>query len=72
MAFVELTDTTGATVLVNPAGILFLRGAANGEVELHLGGRAEPLRVTGALADVARMLEQAVPAPPDPTLSLLA
>jgi len=72
MAFVELIDTTGATVLVNPAAVLFLRGDANGETELHLGGRVEPLTVPGRPDEIARQLESAAPPPAEPTLSLLA
>lgn len=72
MAFVELIDTTGATVLVNPAAVLFLRGDANGETEMHLAGRGEPLRVPGRPDEIGRQLESAAPAPADPTLSLLA
>ncbi|PWC39200.1 hypothetical protein [Azospirillum sp. TSO35-2] len=72
MAFVELTDTSGASVLVNPLGVVYLRGTANGETEVHLSGGSEPLRVAGAPEDVARLLENAAPTPPDPTLSLLA
>ena len=72
MAFVELTDSTGASVLVNPAAVLFLRGATDGETDLHFGGRTDPLRVTGKAADIARAFEDAAPMPADPTLSLLA
>ncbi|MBP2230541.1 hypothetical protein J2847_003846 [Azospirillum agricola] len=72
MAFVELTDTSGAIVLVNPGAVLFLRGAANGETDLYFGGRAEALRVAGKPDEIARALEDAAPAPADPTLSLLA
>ena len=72
MAFVELTDTTGATVLVNPTAVLFLRGAGEGETEVHLAGRPDPLRLSGKPSDIAHALESAVPAPADPTLSLLA
>ncbi|MGF7174998.1 hypothetical protein [Azospirillum doebereinerae] len=71
MAFVELTDTTGATVLVNPAAVLFLRDTEDGETELHLGGRPDPLRVSGKPADIARALENAAPTLAEPTLSLL-
>ncbi|MBK1837079.1 hypothetical protein JHL17_06615 [Azospirillum sp. YIM B02556] len=72
MAFVELTEISGDTVLVNPIAVAFLRATTEGGTELHVSGRAEPLRVTGAPADVARALENAAPTPPDPTLSLLA
>ena len=72
MAFVELTDTTGETVLVNPIAVAYLRAMADGGTELHFAGRAEPLRLPGAPADIARTLENAAPTLPDPTLSLLA
>lgn len=72
MAFVELTDTTGESVLVNPIAVAYLRTAADGGTELHFAGRTEPLRLPGAPAEVARILENAAPTPPDPTLSLLA
>jgi len=72
MTFVELTDTTGDSVLVNPIAVAYLRGTADGGTELHFAGRAEPLRLPGAPSDVARTLENAAPTPPDPTLSLLA
>ncbi|WP_247893359.1 hypothetical protein [Azospirillum endophyticum] len=57
---------------MNPIAVAFLRATTEGGTELHVSGRAEPLRVTGAPADVARALENAAPTPPDPTLSLLA
>ncbi|AWK84837.1 hypothetical protein [Azospirillum thermophilum] len=75
MRFVELTDTAGAAVMLNGAGVLFLRAAADGITEIHLSGRAEPLRVALPLDDVARALEDAVPEPrepPDPTMALLS
>ncbi len=72
MTFVELTDTTGDSVLVNPIAVAYLRATADGGTELHFAGRAEPLRLPDAPSDVARALENAAPTPPDPTLSLLA
>ncbi|WP_434622106.1 hypothetical protein [Azospirillum sp. B2RO_4] len=72
MSFVELTDTTGETVLVNPIAVAYLRATADGGTDLYFAGRPEPLRLPGAPADVARSLEDAAPTPPDPTLSLLA
>ncbi|BAI74090.1 hypothetical protein AZL_a05590 (plasmid) [Azospirillum sp. B510] len=72
MAFVELTEISGHTVLVNPIAVVYLRGTAEGGTDIHVTGRTEPLRVPGAPSDVARALESAAPTPPDPTLSLLA
>ncbi|MBP2291609.1 hypothetical protein [Azospirillum rugosum] len=72
MRFVEFPDRAGATVLVNPAGILFLREADGNRTELTFAGRAEPLLVAAPLEEVARALESAEPEPPDPTLALLA
>lgn len=72
MRFVEVPDRSGATVLVNPAGILFLRDADGSGTELTFAGRAEPLLVGAPLEEVARALENAEPEPPDPTLSLIA
>ena len=72
MAFVELKEISGDTVLVNPIAVAYLRATADGGTELHFTGQVEPLRVPGAPSDVARSLENAAPTPPDPTLSLLA
>ena len=72
MGFVELTEISGDTVLVNPIAVAYLRATADGGTELHFTGRAEPLRVPGAPSDIARSLENAAPTLPDPTLSLLA
>ncbi|ALG73313.1 hypothetical protein VY88_24190 [Azospirillum thiophilum] len=72
MAFVELTDTSGDFILVNPLCVACLRAATDGETDLYLTGRGEPLRMKGTPADIARLLEDAAPTPPDPTLSLLA
>ncbi|PWC49232.1 hypothetical protein [Azospirillum sp. TSA6c] len=72
MAFVELTDTSGETVLVNPIAVAYLRSGGDGGTDLYFAGRAEPLRLTGAPSDIVRALENAAPTPPDPTLSLLA
>ncbi|MCW2243877.1 hypothetical protein [Azospirillum canadense] len=72
MRFVEFSDRAGATVLVNPAGVLFLREADGNRTELTFAGRAEPLLVAAPLEEVARALENAEPEPPDPTLALLS
>lgn len=75
MRFVEFTDAAGAAVMLNAAGVLFLRAAADGVTEIHLAGRLEPLRVAVPLDDVARALEDAAPEPrepPDPTMALLS
>lgn len=72
MAFVELTDTSGESVMVNPIAVAYLRATADGGTELYFAGRTEPLRLAGAPADIARTLENAAPTLPDPTLSLLA
>ncbi|MBP2299061.1 hypothetical protein [Azospirillum picis] len=75
MAFVELTDTSGASVLVNPICVAYLKERTGGgemRTEIYISGRHEPLLVAGAPTDIANALEKAAPTPPDPTMSLLA
>lgn len=72
MRFVEFTDRAGAGVLVNAAGVLFLRATEGDRTELHLVGRAEPLVVSAPMDEVASALEAATPEPPDPTLALVS
>ena len=72
MRFVEFSDRAGATVLVNPAGVLFLRAADGDRTELTFAGRAEPLVIAAPLDDVVQALEAATPEPPDPTLALVS
>lgn len=73
MRFVEFTETGGATVLVNGAGVLFLRPAADGGTEVHFAGRGESLHLSDRPEDVARMLEESFPdLPPDPSLALVS
>ena len=72
MKFVEFKDTSGAVVLVNAAGVLFLRPAEGGCTDLHFIGRAEPLRLDARLQDVAETLEEATPEPPEPLTALIS
>jgi len=72
MRFVEFTDRAGAIVLVNAAGVLFLRATEGDRTELHLAGRAEPLVVTTPMDEVAAALEAATPELPEPTLALVS
>lgn len=72
MRFVEFPERAGTAVLVNPAGVLFLRAADGQRTELTFAGRAEPLLVDAPLEEVARALEDADPVPPDPTLALVS
>ncbi len=72
MRFVEFTDRAGGTVLVNAAGVLFLRAAGDDGSELHLAGRAAPLLVAAPLDEAVRALEEATAEPLDPTLALVS
>lgn len=72
MRFVEFSDRAGATVLVNPAGVLFLREVEGNRTELTFAGRPDPLVVAAPLDEVAQALEDAAPQPPDPTLALVS
>ncbi|WP_448206332.1 hypothetical protein [Azospirillum sp. sgz302134] len=71
MKFVEFADRAGATVLVNPVGVLYLRQVDDNRTELVFAGRAEPLMVTAPLDEVAQTLESAAPEPPEPTTMAL-
>ncbi|WP_207459904.1 hypothetical protein [Azospirillum sp. SYSU D00513] len=72
MRFVEFKDVSGAVVLVNAAGILFLRPAESGCTDVHFAGRQEPLRLDARVHEVAEALEEAAPEPPEPMMSLLS
>jgi hypothetical protein len=72
MRLLEFKEASGALVLVNAAGILFLRPAEGGCTDLHLAGRAEPLRIDARMQDVAKALDEAAPEPPEPMMSLLS
>ncbi|AWJ91705.1 hypothetical protein Sp245p_17940 (plasmid) [Azospirillum baldaniorum] len=72
MKFIEFTDHAGAPVMINAAGVLYLRGIEGERTEITFAGRSEPLVVAAPLDEVARTLEDATPIPPDPTLALVS
>ena len=57
---------------INPQIVQAELVVAQTNVFARYPARAEPLRLPGAPADIARTLENAAPTLPDPTLSLLA